>query len=179
MRTTARSSAVAVPTSCACSVLPLDSTTSMVCSPLTTWLLVTMSPFVSIITPEPICSPCTVITLISTTAGSIFAMAASCCASNVPLDDGAVAVTTVLDVVLVLLLPLVNSRPANRPTPKMRASTKVRSRIAPARPGRFCGGGGEVCGPGGYLGGWDASCTGGVCVTGGISKTPTDADDAG
>src|SRR5438552_8626813 len=180
MRTTARSSAVAVPTSCACSVLPLDSTTSMVCSPLTTWLLVTMSPFVSTITPEPICSPCTVITLISTTAGSIFAMAASCCASNVvPLDDVAVAVATVLDVVLVLLLPLVNSRPANKPTPKMRASTKVRSRIAPARPGRFRGGGGEVCGPGGYLGGWDASCTGGVCVTGRISKTPTDADDAG
>src|SRR5260370_24527958 len=139
-----------------------------------------MSPFVSIITPEPICPPCTVVTLISTTAGSIFAMAASCCASNVVLlDDVAVAVATALDVVLVLLLLFVNSRPANRPTPKMRTSTKVRSRIAPAPPVRLRGGGDEVCGPGGDLGGWDASCSGGVCVTGGESKIPTGADCAG
>src|SRR5437660_9368876 len=179
MRTTARSSAATVPTSCACSVLPLASTTSMVCSPLTTWSLVTMSPFVSMMTPEPICSPCTVVTLISTTAASIFAMAASCRVSNVvPLDDVAVAAATAFDVVLVLLLLLVNSRPANRPTPKMRTSTKARSTIAPPRPGRL--GGGADSGPEGDLGGGcDASCSGGVCVTGGVSKTPTGADDAG
>jgi len=109
--------------------------------------------------------------LISTTAGSIFAMAASCCASNVvPLDDVAVAVATALDVVLVLLLLFVNCRPANRPTPKMRTSTKARSRIAPPRPGRL--GGGADSGPEGDLGGGcDASCSGGVCVTGGVSKS--------
>src|SRR5713226_9784232 len=108
----------------------------------------------------------------STTAGSILAMAASCWASN----DVADAVAVAFDVELVLLLLLVNSQPANRPTTKMRASTSVRSRIAPARPGRFRGGGGEVWGPEGSQGGWDASCSGGVCVTGGASTTPTDAD---
>src|SRR5438034_4899696 len=186
MRTTARSSAAAVPTSCACSVLPLASQTSMVCSPLTTWLLVTISPFVSIITPEPICCPCAVVTLISTTAGSIFAMAASCSVSNVVVPDVVVdaadaadAVAAAFDVVLVLvllLLLLVNSHPANRPTPKMMASMKVRSSSAPARPGRLRGGG-EVFGSGGYQGGWDAFCSLGVCVIGGSSMTAADADD--
>ncbi len=142
MRTTARSSAATVPINCACSVLPLDSTTSMVCSPLTTWLLVTISPFVSIITPEPTCCPCTVVTLSSTTDGSILAIAASCCVSNVVALDvvaGAVVVACAVVLVLLLLLPA-NSHPENSPTPKMRASARVRSSIAPARPGRLWGG---------------------------------------
>src|SRR5437879_3356080 len=179
MRTTARSSATAVPTSCACSVLPLANTTSMLCSPLTTWLLVTISPFVSIITPEPICCPCAVVTLSSTTAGSIFAIAASCWVSIVVLPvEVADAVVTDCAVVAVLLLLLpVNSHPAKSPTPKMRASTSVRSSIAPARPGRLFGGVGKACGPGGYLGGWNAFCSLGICATGASSRTPTDADD--
>src|SRR5215469_513603 len=155
MRTTARSSAATVPTSCACSVLPLYRTASMLSSPLTTWLLVTISPFVSIMTPEPTCSPCAVVTLSSTTAGSTLAMAASCRASSVVLPvDVAVAVAAFDVVPALLLLLLVNSQPANRPTPKMRASTSVRSTIAPARPGRLRGGvGGAATGPGGYAGG--------------------------
>src|SRR5258708_3110685 len=179
MCTTARSSAAAVPINCACSLLPLASTTTMVCSPLTTWLLVTISPFVSIITPEPICCPCAVVTSSSTTAGSTFAITVSCWASSVvPLDDVADAVAVVCDVVFaVLLLPLANSHPENKPTPKMSASTSVRSRIAPPRPGRLRRGGGEVCGPAGYQGGWDALCSPGVCVNGASSKTPTGADD--
>src|SRR5712692_4361447 len=179
MRTTARSSAAAVPTSCACSVLPLDSMTTIVCSPLTTWLLVTISPFVSIITPEPICCPCAVVTWSSTTAGSILAMAASCSVSNVvTLDEVADAVAATVDVVLVLLLLLlVNSHPANRPTPKMSTSTRVRSTNTPARPGRLRGGVGEACGPAGYQGGWIAMGSVGVCVAGAVSRTPTGADD--
>src|SRR5712692_7737100 len=55
IRTTARSLAGEVPTSCPCNVVPVLRTTSIVCAPLTTWLLVTMSPLVSIMTPEPIC----------------------------------------------------------------------------------------------------------------------------
>jgi len=136
---------------------------------------------VSIITPEPICCPCAVVTLISTTAGSIFAMAASCSVSNVVVPDVVVdaadAAAAAFDVVLVLLLLLlVNSHPANRPTPKMMASVKVRISSAPARPGRLRGGG-EVFGSGGYQGGWDAFCSLGVCVIGGSSMTAADADD--
>src|SRR5712691_10898180 len=151
MRTTARSFAAFVPISCACSVLPLDRRTSMLCSPLTTWLLVTMSPFESIMTPEPICPPCAVVTLSSTTAGSIVAMAASCWdCIDVPVDEEAVDVATAFVVVLALLLLCANSQPENRPTLKMRASTSVRSMIAPGRPRRFRGGiGGETTGPGG------------------------------
>src|SRR5947209_8076226 len=180
MRTTARSLEALVPISCPCSVLPLERTTVILCAPLTTWLLVTISPFASIITPEPICSPCAVVTFSSTTAGSIFAIAASCCVCNaVPLDDVADAVAGACDVMLVLLLPLENSQPANKPTAKIEASTSVRSTIAPVRPGRFRGGGGETCGPEGYLGGWNASCSEGACVVAGASKTPTGVDDAG
>src|SRR5260370_2489453 len=78
MRTTARSLEALVPISCPCSVLPLESTTVILCAPLTTWLLVTMSPCASIITPEPICSPCAVVTSSSTPDGSILPMAAPC-----------------------------------------------------------------------------------------------------
>src|SRR5437667_411035 len=136
---------VGIPTSCPCTVLPLLRTTRMVCSPLTTWLLVTMSPFESIMTPEPICCPCDVVTSSSTTAGSIFAMAASCCVSMVfALDeepfDCACEVdddVTTDDVVPVLLWLLANCQPANRPTPKMAAITSVRSTIAAVRPVRL------------------------------------------
>src|SRR5256714_1455916 len=177
MRTTARSLEALVPISCPCSALPLERTTWILCSPLTTWLLVTISPCASIITPEPICSPCAVVTLSSTTAGSTFAIAASICVCNdVLLDDVADAVAEACDAVLVLLLPLVSSQPANKPTPKIKASTSVRSTIAPARPGRFRGGGGATWGSEGYLGGPNASCSGGAC---GVSNTPTGADDPG
>src|SRR6266702_2217470 len=133
MRTTARSLEALVPISCPCSVLPLERTTVILCSPLTTWLLVTMSPCASIMTPEPICSPCAVVTSSSTTAGSILAMAASCWAcSEVPLDVVAVELAPVFVVVLALLLACAYSHPENRPVPKMRARTSVRSRIAPA-----------------------------------------------
>src|SRR5260370_42539880 len=57
-------------------------------------------------------------------------------------DDVAVALAAAFEVVAVLLLLPTNSQPANRPTPKIRASTSARSTIAPERPGRFCGGGG-------------------------------------
>src|SRR5258708_23085899 len=177
MRTTARSLEALVPISCPCSVLPLESTTVILCSPLTTWLLVTMSPCASIITPEPICSPCAVVTLSSTTAGSILAMAASCWAwSEVPLDVVAVVVA------LALLLVCAYSHPENSPDPKLRATTSVRSRIAPAGPRRrrFCGGmGGSEGGSGGEPGDSTMPCSLGVSVMGGGSKTPTDADETG
>src|SRR2546421_12808493 len=177
MRTTARSLEALVPISCPCSVLPLESTTVILCAPLVTWLLVTMSPCPSLMTPEPICSPCAVVTMSSTTAGSILAMAASCWAwSEVPLDVVAV------EVVLALLLACAYSHPENRPVPKMRARTSVRSRIAPAGPRRrrFRGGmGGGEGGSGGELDGSTMPCSGGASVMGGGSKTPTDADDTG
>src|SRR5207302_6582021 len=59
----------------------------------------------------------------------------------------------------------------------VRASTSVRGSIAPARPGRLFGGVGKACGPGEYLGGWNAFCSLGICATGASSRTPTDADD--
>src|SRR6266566_1973288 len=183
MRTTARSLEALVPISCPCWVLPLESTTVILCAPLTTWLLVTMSPCASIITPEPICSPCAVVTSSSTTAGSILAMAASCWAcSEVPLDVVAVEVAPAFVVVLALLLVCAYSHPENRPIPKMRASTSVRSRIAPARPRRrrFRGGrGGGEGGPGGEPDGSTMPCSVGTSVAGGASRTPTDADDTG
>src|SRR2546421_7481904 len=186
MRTTARSLEALVPISCPCSVLPLERTTVILCAPLTTWLLVTMSPCASIITPEPICSPWAVVTSSSPTAGSILAMAASCWAwSEVPLDEVAVEVAPAFVVVLALLLVCAYAHPENRPVPKMRASTSVRSRIAAGRPGRLRGRmGGEAGGPGGEPGGsgregggCTVSCSLGVSVTGGASKTPTDADE--
>src|SRR5579859_5067842 len=125
----------------------------MVCSPLTTWLLVIMSPFASMMTPEPICSPCAVVTLSSTTDGSIFAMAASCAACTFELLDEVdvdVAVDVALAGVAALLLLFENSQPENRPTPNMRARTSERSTIAPVRPGRLRGGvGGPATGSGG------------------------------
>src|SRR5260370_21341583 len=70
-------------------------------------------------------------------------------------DDVAVAVAAAFEVVAVLLLLPTNSQPANRPTPKIRASTSARSTIAPERPGRFCGGGcGGALRPRGTLVGW-------------------------
>src|SRR5258708_23528947 len=83
-------------------------------------------------------------------------MAASCWASIVVSpDDVAVAVAAAFEVVAVLLLLPTNSQPANRPTPKIRASTSARSTIAPERPGRFCGGvGGGAIGPAGDVCGW-------------------------
>ena len=139
-----------------------------------------MSPFVSIITPEPICSPCVVVTSSSTTAGSIFAIAASCRVSIVePLDEVVVVVTADLVVVAVLLvLPVLlpaYSNPANSPTPKIMASTSVKSRIAPPRPCRFCGGSGAF-GPGGIKGNGDVSCSAGACVAVASSKTATDSN---
>src|SRR5258707_1577572 len=182
MRTTARSLEALVPISCPCSVLPLESTTVILCAPLTTWLLVTMSPCASIMTPEPICSPCAVVTLSSTTAGSILAMSASCWAwSEVSLDVVAVEVAPVFVVVLALLLVCAYAHPENRPVPKMRARTSVRSRIAPAGPRRrrFRGGVGGDGGPGGEPDGSTMPCSVGASVMGGGSKTPTDADDTG
>src|SRR5258707_10866441 len=136
-----------------------------------------MSPLASIITPEPICCPRDVVTASSTTAGSIFAMAASCCVSMVfaldeePFDCACEVddVVTADGVVPVLPWLLVNCQPANRPTPKMAAITSVRSTIATVRPARlrgFCGGPAGGSGPIGYLGGWDASCTGQPAVAG-------------
>src|SRR5438477_520235 len=179
MRTTAKSLEALVPISCPCSVLPLESTTVILCAPLTTWLLVTMSPCASIITPEPICSPWAVVTSSSTTAGSILAMAASCWAcSEVPLDVAAVEVAPAF----VVLLACAYSQPENRPVPKMRASTSARSTIAPAGPRRrrFCGGmGGGEGGPAGEPGDSTMPCLLEVSVAGGGSKTPTDADETG
>ena len=64
-------------------------------------------------------------------------------------DEEAVDIATAFVVVLALLLLCANSQPENRPTLKMRASTSVRSMIAPGRPRRFRGGiGGEAIGPG-------------------------------
>src|SRR2546423_6115052 len=177
MRTTARSLEALVPISCPCSVLPLERTTVILCAPLTTWLLVTMSPCASIITPEPICSPCAVVTWSSTTAGSILAMAASCWAcSDVVLEEVAV------EVVLALLLACAYSHPENRPVPKMRARTSVRSTIAPAGPRRrrLRGGiGGGEGGPAGEPGDSTMPCSMGASVAGGGSRTPTDADATG
>jgi hypothetical protein len=48
------------------------------------------------------------------------------------------------------------------------------SKIAPPRPGRYCGAG--VFDPGGYEGNGDVSCSAGACVTGGSSKTATDSN---
>jgi len=119
----------------------------------------------------------------STTAGSILAMAASCWAwSEVPLDVVAVEVAPAFVVVLALLLVCAYAHPENRPVPKMRARTSVRSRIAPAGPRRrrFRGGmGGGEGGPGGELGDSTMPCSLGVSVMGGGSKTPTDADETG
>src|SRR5579859_272970 len=112
-----------------------------------------MSPFASMMTPEPICSPCAVVTVSSTTDGSIFAMAASCAVSRLALLDDVdveVAVDVAFDGVVALLLLFENSQPENRPTPNMRARTSERSTIAPARPGRLRGGvGGPATGSGG------------------------------
>jgi len=119
----------------------------------------------------------------STTAGSILAMAASCWAwSEVPLDVVAVEVAPAFVVVLALLLVCAYAHPENRPVPKMRARTSVRSRIAPAGPRRrrFRGGmGGGEGGPGGEPGDSTMPCSLGVSVMGGGSKTPTDADETG
>src|SRR2546423_7068546 len=183
MRTTARSLEALVPISCPCSALPLERTTVILCSPLTTWLLVTMSPCASIITPEPICSPCAVVTSSSTTVGSILAMAASCWAwSEVPLDVVAVEVAPAFVVVLALLLAYAYSHPENRPVPKMRARTSVRSRIAPAGPRRRrfrggMGGGGSV--RGGEPNGSTMACSVGASVAGGAPRTPADAGATG
>src|SRR2546423_352919 len=179
MRTTARSLEALVPISCPCWVLPLESTTVILCAPLTTWLLVTMSPCASIITPEPICSPCAVVTSSSTTDGSTLAMAASCWAcSDVVLEDVAVEVVPAV----VVVLACANSHPENRPVPKMRARMNAKSTMAPAGPGRrrLLGRmGGKEGGPAGEPGDSTMSCSLGVSVMGGGSKTPTDADDTG
>src|SRR2546421_8699730 len=183
MRTTARSLEALVPISCPCSVLPLESTTVILCSPLTTWLLVTMSPCASIITPEPICSPFAVVTSISTTAGSILAMAASCWAwSDVALEELADELVPVFVVLLALLLACAYSHPENRPVPKMTARTSARSTMAPAGPGRrrLRGEmGGSVGGPGGEPDGSTMPCSVGASVAEGASRTPTDGDDTG
>lgn len=68
----------------------------------------------------------------------------------------------VIGVVLVLLdlftlLPAY-SNPANSPTAKIIASTSVKSRIAPPRPFRFCGGS-EACGATEIKGNGDVSCS--------------------
>src|SRR5438132_13725092 len=183
MRTTARSLEALVPISCPCSVLPLESTTVILCSPLTTWLLVTMSPCASIITPEPICSPWAVVTSSSTTDGSILAMAASCWAcSDVALEELADELVPVCVVVLALLLACAYSHPENRPVPKMTARTSARSTMAPAGPGRrrLRGRmGGKEGGPAGEPGDSTMPCSLGVSVMGGGSKTPTDANETG
>src|SRR5260370_42045530 len=90
MRMTARSVVGSSPTSCAVSLLPLLRATMSEDAPLTTWSLVTISPLLSIITPEPNDSPWLVVPSISTTTGSICAMAASCVDSSalrLSLDD--------------------------------------------------------------------------------------------
>src|SRR5947207_7412472 len=98
------------------------------------------------ITPEPICWPCEVVTFSSTTDGSILAIAASCCVCGIAsVYDG----DLVAEVVLALRLPPANCQPANRPTPKITASTSASSTIAPERRGRFGGDGGASTGSGG------------------------------
>jgi len=65
-------------------------------------------------------------------------MAASCWAwREVPLDEVAVELAPAFVVVLALLLVCAYAHPENRPVPKMRARTSVRSRIAPAGPAPF------------------------------------------
>src|SRR5205807_7066157 len=94
----------------------------------------------SIMTPEPIPPPFPVVTFTCTTAGFTFAITASRTASILLLlSAGTVAVGAVLGSnVPTLLVPeavlvLPNCQPANRPTPKMTASSTTRSMIAPAR----------------------------------------------
>src|SRR3989440_13108107 len=110
-------------------------------------------------------------------------MAASCWAwSDVALEELADELVPVFVVLLALLLACAYSHPENRPVPKMRARTSVRSRIAPAGPRRrrFRGGmGGGVGGPGGEPNGSTMACSVGASVAGGASRTPTDADDTG
>ena len=91
-------------------------------------------------TPEPIPPPFPVVTFTCTTAGFTFAITASRTASILLLlSAGTVAVGAVLGSnVPTLLVPeaalvLPNCQPANRPTPKMTASSTTRSRMAPAR----------------------------------------------
>src|SRR5438132_11109872 len=113
-----------------------------------------------IITPEPIPPPPAVVTFTSTTAGRTLAITASRTASILlPVSAGTVVVgfvpgssTPVLEPLAagVEVVPLPYSQPANKPVPKMIASTRVRTIIAPVRnppeerpldgggPGGFC-----------------------------------------
>src|SRR5579872_5842397 len=116
----------------------------MLCSPLTTWLLVTISPFASIITPEPICCPWAVVTASSTTDGSIFAIAASCCVITVLLLDDAAGDFDVVPVVPLLPLYAYSQPAANRARPKMMARTRMIITKRAVRPGRFRGGIGDI-----------------------------------
>src|SRR5258708_38624227 len=105
-------------------------------------------------------------------------MAASCCACTVfPLDEEAVDCACEADeVVLVLLLLLANSQPANRPTPKIMASRSGRAMIAPTRPRRLCGGVGRCGSPEGMLGWWGGVWSCGAWLGGGSSKISVGED---
>src|SRR6266568_5542974 len=140
--TTARSSAESVPTSCAGKLVPSNSVTFILCAPLTTWLLVTIYPRPSIMTPEPMAPPCWVVTFTSTTAGRTFAITASRTAcSLLPVSGGTVdcgpvpgcnvATFELAPPVDPLVLP--NCQPANKPTPRTTRSTNDRAIIAPVR----------------------------------------------
>src|SRR5579864_9477410 len=92
-------------------------------------------------TPEPIAPPFAVVTFTSTTAGRTFATTASRTVSRLLPDRAGTVPTGVLPgckvVVLlfgeVITLVLPNCQPANRPTPKITASSTVNAAIAPVR----------------------------------------------
>src|SRR6266702_2949519 len=141
----------------------------MLCAPVTTWLLVTIYPRWSIITPEPIALFPRVVTFTSTTAGFTFAITASCTVSILfPVSAGIVGVVPVCNAPVgfavlappaaVLVLP--NCQPANRPIPKIIASRSVSATIAPVRmpPDLRIGVAGGGLARGGLVGGRGGCC---------------------
>src|SRR5260370_16892895 len=78
-------------------------------------------------TPEPIALAFCVVTATSTTAALTFAIATSCAVATVDVA------CTVLVGWAVLVLVLLNCQPANRPTPKITASSSVSATSAPVR----------------------------------------------
>src|SRR5579875_131724 len=90
-------------------------------------------------TPEPTCSPCAVITFSLTTAGSTFAIATSCCVCKALLLPEETDEAVVVGIVL-LLLPAANSHPANKPMPKTMSSTNASTMRVPLEPCCRCGG---------------------------------------
>src|SRR5260370_25252347 len=88
------------------------------------------------ITPEPSALEPESVTSTSTTAGRIFAIAASRTVSSLVVVAGCTAPVVAVVVALArveAVLVLLNCQPANRPTPKMTASSRVKASKAPFR----------------------------------------------